>query len=142
MLLSEKKRIQAASATGGIDNRAEIVGGFVTNVRREIWAEHHLLVMPSMLEGMPLTLVEAMICGRPALCSDVGGAGELVADGENGFLAGSPFSGQLAEGLERVWECREKLELMGERAHRDAAAFLPRHPGKDLLSDIIGASQN
>lgn len=115
-------------------------GGFVKDIRGEVWAKHHLLVMPSMLEGMPLTLVEAMVCGRPALCSDVGGAAELIRDGENGFLAGSPFARQLRAGLERVWERREALSAMGEQAHRDAVGFLPEYPGRELLHDVLSAA--
>lgn len=114
-------------------------GGFARDVRADIWKTHHALVMPSMLEGMPLTLVEAMVCGRPALCSDVGGAAELVRDGENGFLAGSPFARQLDDGLERLWQARERLQEMGHQAHRDAAAFLPAAPGEALLELMLEA---
>ena len=56
--------------------------------------DHHLLMLPSMLEGMPLTLVEAMVCGGPALCSGVGGA-RKVQDGVNGILEGSQFAEQM-----------------------------------------------
>jgi glycosyltransferase involved in cell wall biosynthesis len=114
-------------------------GGFARDVRAEIWRTHHVLVMPSMLEGMPLTLVEAMVCGRPALCSDVGGAAELVRDGENGFLAGSPFARQLDQALERLWQERGRLEEMGLQAHRDATAFLPVAPGEALLGLMLAA---
>jgi glycosyltransferase involved in cell wall biosynthesis len=114
-------------------------GGFSKDVRAEIWRTHHALVMPSMLEGMPLTLVEAMVCGRPALCSDVGGAAELVRDGANGFLAGSPFARQLDDGLERLWQARELLQEMGYQAHRDAEAFLPAAPGEALLGLMMEA---
>jgi glycosyltransferase involved in cell wall biosynthesis len=114
-------------------------GGFAKDVRAEIWRTHHALVMPSMLEGMPLTLVEAMVCGRPALCSDVGGAAELVRDGGNGFLAGSPFARQLDQALERLWQERGRLQEMGLQAHRDASAFLPAAPGEALLGLMLEA---
>lgn len=114
-------------------------GGFVKDLRASVWKSHHLLVMPSMLEGMPLTLVEAMICGRPALCSDVGGASELLVDGGNGFLAGSPFARQLEHAMERMWEIRDQLPAMGLRAHADATAYIPESPGAVLLADVLAA---
>lgn len=132
----DEEKIRKAAAMYGVEDKI-IWGGFAKDVRREIWAKHHLLVMPSMLEGMPLTLVEAMICGRPTVCSDVGGAAELVEDGVNGFLAGAPFAGQLGLALERVWERRDELEAMGARAHSDATDFCPANPGKELLADLL-----
>jgi glycosyltransferase involved in cell wall biosynthesis len=93
--------------------------------------------MPSMLEGMLLTLVEAMVCGGPALCSGVGGARELVQDGLYGCLAGSPFAEQLGEALERVWIRRMDLETMGRLGHEGALRFLPTDPGAALLKDIM-----
>lgn len=134
----DRAKIEKAIELYGLGERVSF-GGFVRDVRASIWKEHHLLVMPSMLEGMPLTLVEAMVCGRPALCSDVGGAAELIRDGENGFLAGSPFARQLENGLERVWQAQGQLREMGIQAHKNAFAFLPAQPGEDLLGLILEA---
>ncbi len=134
----DRAKIEKAVKFYGLTDHVEF-GGFVKDVRGEIWRTHHALVMPSMLEGMPLTLVEAMVCGRPALCSDVGGAAELIRDGENGYLAGSPFASQLRQGLERLWQNRESLHKIGKQAHQDAIAFLPSDPGKTLLEMILVA---
>jgi glycosyltransferase involved in cell wall biosynthesis len=134
----DRKKIAKAIAFYGLTERVGF-GGFVEDVRAAVWRDHHLLVMPSMLEGMPLTLVEAMVCGRPALCSDVGGASELIRDGVNGFLASSPFAKQLGEGLERVWARRYELPDMGRQAHDDTLRFLPKDPGARLLGDVIEA---
>jgi len=137
----DQSKIERAIEFYGLSGQVQF-GGFAKDVRTEIWRRHHALVMPSMLEGMPLTLVEAMVCGRPALCSDVGGASELIRDGENGFLAGSPFARQLEQGLERMWQARAQLREMGLQAHHDASAFLPADPGKALLDLILEALGN
>lgn len=134
----DRATIEKAAAFYGLSDRVKF-RGFVDDVRAAVWRSHHLLVMPSMLEGMPLTLVEAMVCGRPALCSDVGGASELIRDGTNGFLAGSPFAAQLAQGLDRAWNHRQTLQAMGAIAHEDALRFLPANPGARLLEDVVDA---
>ena len=54
--------------------------GHVTDIDG-IWSTHHALVLPSMNEGMPVVVVEAMLCGRPCIVTDVGGNRELVRDG-------------------------------------------------------------
>ena len=52
-----------------------------------IWASHQALVLPSRFEGLPLAIVEAMLCGRPVIVTDVAGNAELVEDGVTGFVA-------------------------------------------------------
>ena len=46
-------------------------------------------MMCSAAEGKPLALTEAMVCGRPAVVTDVGGNAELIEDGITGFVAES-----------------------------------------------------
>lgn len=45
-----------------------------------------LLVVPSASEGLPTVLLEAMALGVPCLATPVGGIGELLQDGHNGYL--------------------------------------------------------
>lgn len=93
-----------------------------------IWAEHHALVLPSRFEGMPLALVEAMLCGRPAIATDVAGHREIIEDGVTGFLAEAPSVPALQRTLERAWKRRAKLRSMGEAASRRIRLLVPEDP--------------
>src|SRR6266516_2159815 len=73
----------------------------------ELWASHHALVLPSRYEGMPIALVEAMLCGRPAIVTDVAGHTELLKDGISGFVAAAPTVQHLDDAMERAWERSE-----------------------------------
>lgn len=59
--------------------------GVIRNVP-EVMRDSTVLVRPSTLEGMPLTVLEAMGCGLPVIATRVGGTPELVKHGANGFL--------------------------------------------------------
>lgn len=57
--------------------------------------------MPSRFEGLPLAMVEAMLCARPVVATDVAGHAEIIEDGVTGFLADAPTAGSMAAALER-----------------------------------------
>ena len=106
----------------------------------EVWVNHHALVLPSRFEGMPLVVVEAMLCGRPCIVTDVGGNRELVRDGVNGFIAKAPTVELLDETLNRAWEFRNQWEEMGIVAAQDARRFVSPDPGKDFARELATLS--
>lgn len=53
---------------------------------RAAYAEHDLLLMPSLSEGSPLVLLEAMAAGLPAVASKVGGIPDILTHGAEGLL--------------------------------------------------------
>lgn len=110
-------------------------GGFVSGVE-QLWATHHALILPSRYEGMPLVLVEAMLCGRPAIITDVGGVRELVRDNINGFLVQAPTVELLDEAMTRAWGNRHRLKEMGEQAAIDARKFVSADPVEDFARDL------
>ena len=110
--------------------------GFSENIE-QVWSSHHALILPSRWEGMPLVLVEAMLCGRPAIVTDVAGARELVRDGINGFLAKAPTVELLGEAMNRAWENRRRLKEMGEQAAIDVRKFVSPDPTEDFVRELI-----
>src|SRR5579864_3972849 len=109
--------------------------GHLGNIE-EVWTKHHALVLPSRYEGMPLALVEAMLCGRPVITTDVAGHRELVRDGINGFLAKAPTVELLDEAMNRAWDNRASLREMGEQAARDARKFVSADPAEDFVREL------
>jgi glycosyltransferase involved in cell wall biosynthesis len=113
--------------------------GHVGDVR-SIWAENHLMVMPSRSEGTPLALVEAMTCARAAVATDVGGNAEWVAEPDTGFLAEAASARSLGAALGRAWDARDAWEEIGRRAHEAAAARIDPHPDETILAMIAEAA--
>lgn len=62
----------------------------------------HAFVNPSLYEGMPNTVLEAMACGVPVVASRIGGNEDLVVEGETGFLFDLGAPQQLTAALQRL----------------------------------------
>jgi glycosyltransferase involved in cell wall biosynthesis len=73
-------------------------------------------VMSSAWEGMPMVLLEAAAAGLPIVTTNVGGTGEVVADGSSGFLAPARDPAALAAAMTRLMALPEAdRRAMGEQ---------------------------
>jgi len=130
--------VQELASFYEIEGRIEF-RGHVADIA-QIWRENHLAIVASRNESAPLALVEAMICGRPAVATDVGGIREFLDDGDTGFLAEAAHGDYLRRALERAWSQIARWEGMGKRAHAVATSRMDRNPGKSLLNLLTDAA--
>jgi glycosyltransferase involved in cell wall biosynthesis len=96
-----------------------------------------LILLPSLNEGTPLALVEAMLCGRPSVVTDVGDNADWVREGVDGFIAGGANINAVDESLERAWSKRSEWASMGISAHNRAMSMIDPEPGRTLLNLIL-----
>jgi glycosyltransferase involved in cell wall biosynthesis len=81
-------------------------------------ARASLLVLPSISEGISLTILEAMARGLPVVATKVGGNPEVVINGETGWLVPPRCPGELAAAILRVYcdpESGRRMGLAGRR---------------------------
>lgn len=62
----------------------------------------HVLVLPSVEEGLALVQAQAMACGCPVLCSTATGGADLFSDGVEGFIVPVRDSAALTERMQRL----------------------------------------
>lgn len=103
---------------------------------RALWADNHILLMPSHTEGMPLAVVEAMICGRPCVVTDVGGHTEWVQEGSEGFIAEAASVHSFGNAMERAWQQQNQWAQLGLQANRKALQLYGEDPAKTFF-DVI-----
>ena len=104
---------------------------------QSIWNEHHALVLPSRSEGLPLALVEAMLCGRTAIVTNVGGNAEVIDDHVTGFLAAAPTEADFDEALEKAWERRDEWRAMGSLAASRIRELVPADPAAEFACQLL-----
>jgi glycosyltransferase involved in cell wall biosynthesis len=96
--------------------------GVVDDIRAHL-ASLDVLVLPSVLDGRPVVVVEALALGVPVIASRIGGLPALVRDGETGFLVEPANTHQIAGHLRRLADDPDELE----RLQRSARAFAERN---------------
>ncbi|HMN45318.1 MAG TPA: glycosyltransferase family 4 protein [Povalibacter sp.] len=112
---SLRSELESFAANSSLASRCTFAG-YATDIS-SVWANHHALILPSRFEGVPLALIEALLCGRPAIATNTGGIAEWIQSGETGFLIRDAGGPAIADALERLWERRGDLETMGALAH-------------------------
>jgi glycosyltransferase involved in cell wall biosynthesis len=107
---------------------------------RAVWAEHHLLALPSRVESAPLAAVEAMLCGRPSIVNDVGGVTDWIQEPETGFVSPGQNIESFEAALVRAWTARPRWASIGLRAHEKAQSMIDPDPGGTVLALLTQAS--
>jgi glycosyltransferase involved in cell wall biosynthesis len=102
----------------------------------DIWSSNHVLVLPSRYEGLPITIVEAMLCGRPVVTTDVAGNAEFVLDGVTGFVAEAPVASSIGKALDRLWERRDSLAQIGASAATRIREVIPENPSELFAEEL------
>lgn len=105
---SERERLEYLACKLGVQN-------VVYFLERKPQAWHYMqtfdvLVLPSLWEGLPNVLMEAMASYVPVVATTVGGVPELIEDGKNGFLVRPKDASSLAEKLDYVLNMK-KVDL-------------------------------
>ena len=82
-----------------------------------------VFALPSLQEGLPLSLLEAMASGLPVVASAVGGIPAVVRDGDDGFLVPAGDVAALGAALVRLANDPVRRARLGEAARRAAQAW-------------------
>ena len=73
-----------------------------------------ILVLPSLSEGRPNVILEALACEVPVVATDVGGIPELMVDGETGYLVPAKSPDELSRKINKLLDNKNRREKMGE----------------------------
>ena len=90
------------------------VQGWVSGVARvEVFAKADIFVLPSYLEGMPMSILEAMASSLPVIATRVGGIPDLISEGQEGYLLDPGDVNGLARAIAHLAQDSDKRQTMG-----------------------------
>lgn len=110
----DRQRFEKLARELGVAERVTFLGQ-----RRDVpdlLAASDVFVLPSLWEGLPLSILEAMAAGKPVIATEVGGTPEALTDGETGLLVAPSDPAALTTAIRRVLEdadLRSRLASQG-----------------------------
>lgn len=105
----------------------------------DILAASDIFVLPSLHEGVPLVVLEAMAAQKPVVATNIPGTRELITDGGDGFLVQAQDEAGLADKLDELLSNPETGRSMGEKAR---AKVKKQFTAKMMVEKFEAAYQN
>jgi glycosyltransferase involved in cell wall biosynthesis len=113
---SQRARIMHTARDLGVSDRVRVHGEVEPTAVRAALHRADAFLQTSVSEGLPNVILEAMACEVPVVVTDVGGTGEAVRHGIDGFLVPPRDPGAAATALERLWREPDLRARMGQAA--------------------------
>lgn len=100
----------------GLGDRVQFLG--FRNDVAQILSAADVVVLPSLAEGFPLAVLEAMACGKPVVATPVGGVPEAIVEGVTGMLVAPGRADLLAQGVATLLQDPDAARRMGQAARQ------------------------
>jgi len=127
------QRIQAHIKDANLSDRITLHGAISDTELAHYYRRSHLLAVPSQYEGFGIVYLEAMSFGLPAIGTTAGAAGEIIQDGESGFLIGEGETAVLSQRIHHLHQNRGELTRLSLNARQ---SFLTWPTWDDSMAKI------
>lgn len=114
----------------GVEDEVRLLG-YRTDLEK-VTPAADLVVSCSYREGLPLNILEAMLCRKPVVASVNRGHRELVRTGYNGYLVPPDSPAKYAEAIKKIYSSRKLAEQLGENGLRMAQPYTAASVKKEL----------
>jgi len=116
----ELERARDWSRTCNLEHNVRFPGYVDGSSKAKLLQDADIFALPSLSEGCPVSLLEAMGAGLPVIVTPVGGIPDIVRDGLNGVVLKAPDSSSIAEALRRLIGNADLRAKMGQRNREEA----------------------
>ena len=114
-----RERLERQAEEYGLKERLIVVGNLSREDLMPAYVGADVFVLPSLAEGMPIVLLEAMASGTCVVATDIPGNRDLVRNGENGVLVEPRNAAELAHQIDFLLNNDDIRLRLGAQARRD-----------------------
>jgi glycosyltransferase involved in cell wall biosynthesis len=139
--LASEEQVRQAFARE-VRDRIEVIPFVKREDMPALYAGHDVFVFPSLVEGMPLTLLEAMATAMPSVTTNVCGMADVVEDRVNGMLVPPADAKALAQAIEQLAGSVKLRGELGQAAQERARALTWERVTRRLEETLALAASN
>lgn len=136
----ERPALEARVRALGLDTQVALPGARSGAELRQELAAADLFVLSSLMEGLPVTLMEALATGTPVIAPRLSGIPELVREGREGWLFTPGQFDELALTLLAAQDARERLPGMGAEGRERVRRLHDAQRSGEQLRDLLAAA--
>ena len=130
----ERRTLEEMTQALGLKERVRFLGH-----RQDIpqlLASCDLFALPSLYEGLPLSVLEAMAAGKPVIATAIGGTDEAISDGVTGLLVPPANPEKLAAAISRLLSDRQLATTLATAAKTRVRREVPSHTMVRGVTDV------
>lgn len=143
----EKERdywAQEIHQTSGLDDNI-VITGKISHTEALAYLTHmDIFAIPSLHDGCPNAMLEAMLAARPVVGTTVDAIGEILEDGINGLVVKPADSGELGTALQRLIEQPQLRQQLGTAARetvlRELAPAVEQQNWQQIYQNVLGTA--
>jgi glycosyltransferase involved in cell wall biosynthesis len=134
----EKKNLESLTVDLGIEDRVLFLGSIRHGPEFWDWLRRaSVFVLPSLSEGFPRTIIEAMACGLPIVATSVGGIPDIVENQINGLIVPPKNERLLADAVVKVLDSKPFREKASEINKTAATKYSIDIIGKEIYDYLL-----
>ncbi|MBU0994021.1 MAG: glycosyltransferase [Proteobacteria bacterium] len=134
-----RSKLEGIRSEAGLQDSVQFLGWRTSSEVVELLANAHMLIAPSVtsadgdMEGIPVSIMEAMAQGLPVVATQHSGIPELVKDGESGLLVPERDVDSLAGAIDQMLSFPDRWESMGKSGRK----YIEAHFNQSILNDRL-----
>ena len=128
----DKERLQGLITKYDIGDMVEYAGFVSGERKRQLLNNSHVYILPSYIEGLPISILEAMSYHLPVISTNVGGIPEILRDDVEGYIIEAGNKTQLKDAILKMVNMDDERLRMGERAFQTCRPYMPEKVKKEL----------